>query len=504
MKQVAENDFSPKNCRSTDDHPSPEQGMGHIVHKVLRFDRFALDLTRSCLRAGDEEIDLRPKTFEVLSYLAENAGRLVRKQELFEAVWSNVTVGDDSLVQCIGELRRKLGDDDRRLIKTVSRLGYLLDATVSTEAAQHLPDASVVPPEGPQTQPGTLQPVRTTRAYKLGAWAIVVAILLCAVWSATYLAGWPVPLANPRYSSLAKNTPGTLQPRPSFRDCGDCPEMVALPAGEFMMGSPESERGRQDVEGLPRPVVISRRIAIGKFEVTLDQFSVFVAETGMKVDNRCRVLVAIDGSSLNWGPLEASFRKPGFATTGSHPVVCISWHDAQDYIVWLRHRTGKPYRLPTESEWEYAARAGSNTSYSFGNDETALCAYARFADLDSQFGWRTTCHSKIAAYGPLPVGSLKPNPWGLFDMHGNAGEWVEDCWTPKVPDIPTDGSSFSLPGGCDMGVVRGGSFTSRARRTRSAMRVPVRTALQFFNSGFRVALSLDEMTAKQKPDLLAR
>src|ERR1700751_3772323 len=105
--------------------------MDHIVHRVLRFDRFALDLVRGCLRAGDQEIDLRPKTFEVLCYLAENAGRLVSKQELFEAVWPNVTVSDDSLVQCIRELRQKLNDDDRRLIKTVARRGYLLEASVT-------------------------------------------------------------------------------------------------------------------------------------------------------------------------------------------------------------------------------------------------------------------------------------------------------------------------------------------------------------------------------------
>src|SRR5260370_4681607 len=125
--------------------------MDHIVHRVLRFDRFALDLARGCLRAGDQEIDLRPKTFEVLCYLAENAGRLVRKQELFEAVWPNVSVYDDSLVQCIRELRQKLGDDDRRLIKTVSRRGYLLDATVLAQVPHSFSDGSA--PQAPAPPP---------------------------------------------------------------------------------------------------------------------------------------------------------------------------------------------------------------------------------------------------------------------------------------------------------------------------------------------------------------
>src|SRR5712672_3175536 len=120
--------------------------MDHIVHRILRFDRFALDLARGCLRAGDQEIDLRPKTFEVLCYLAENAARLVSKQELFEAVWPDVSVGDDSLVQCIRELRQKLGDDDRRLIKTVSGRGYLLDVAVSAQARQSSWDGSAATP----------------------------------------------------------------------------------------------------------------------------------------------------------------------------------------------------------------------------------------------------------------------------------------------------------------------------------------------------------------------
>src|SRR6266851_9237834 len=146
--------------------------MDHIVHRILRFDRFALDLARGCLRAGDQAIDLRPKTFEVLCYLAENAGRLVPKQELFEAVWPTVTVCDDSLVQCIRELRHKLGDDDRRLIKTVSRRGYLLDATVLPQTPQSLSDglaATVAEePQKPATKLDVLhRTLRTIPAHNL-------------------------------------------------------------------------------------------------------------------------------------------------------------------------------------------------------------------------------------------------------------------------------------------------------------------------------------------------
>jgi sulfatase modifying factor 1 len=471
--------------------------MDHIVRRVLRFDRFALDLTRGCLRTADQDIDLRPKAIEVLQHLVENAGRLVHKQELFEAVWPNVTVCDDTLVQCIRELRLKLGDDGHRLIKTVSRRGYLLDAIVSAQAPQSLSDElAAKPPEGPQkiaTLPEDIPPAVTAdKANKWGMWRAAGAGLICAVLGASYLLGWPVSVVNPEHVRATGNAHVALHPHANFKDCENCPEMVALPAGEFMMGSPEDERGRKNVEGLPRRVVIGRPIAIGKFEVTVDQFSAFVTETGMMAGNLCHTIVNLEGDAALWGPPQASFRQPGFDVTGSQPVVCISWHEAQAYVAWLRRRTGKPYRLPTEAEWEYAARADTRTSYSFGDDETALCAYARFADLDSRFGWRNTCRSNTTTYGPLPVGTLKPNPWGIFDMHGNAWEWVEDCWTPNSSEIPTDGSAFSRPGSCEIGVIRGGSWAAGAPRLRSAGRWPMVAASHFQHSGFRVALSLVE------------
>ena len=468
--------------------------MDHIVHRVLRFDRFVLDLARGCLRAGDQAIDLRPKTFEVLCYLAENAGRLVPKQELYEAVWPNVTVSDDSLVQCIRELRHKLGDDDRRLIKTVSRRGYLLDAAVSAQAPQSWGGSApeqVPAPRKLATEPDVLHRVLWTIApHKLrilGAAGGLVCIALI------FLLGWfPVLVANPGHISATESASAVPQPHPTFKDCANCPEMVALPAGEFMMGSPMDERGRQGAEGLPRRVVIPKPIAIGKFEVTVDQFSAFVAETGMTEKNLCHVMVEIDGTRGVWGPPEASFREPGFEISGSQPVVCVSLHEAQAYVMWLRRRTGKPYRLLTEAEWEYAARAGTSTTYSFGDDETALCGYARFADLGSRLGWGNTCRSDTAAYGPLPVGSLKPNQWGIFDMHGNAWEWVEDCWTPIPSEIPTDGSAFSRAGSCEVGVMRGGSWAAGRAKVRSATRWPMTATSHYHHIGFRIALSLGE------------
>jgi formylglycine-generating enzyme required for sulfatase activity/DNA-binding winged helix-turn-helix (wHTH) protein len=448
--------------------------------RILYFDKFSLDFARGCLRAGDQDIELRPKAFEVLKYLAENAGRLVGKQDLYDAIWPNVIVSDDSIAQCIRELRGKLGDDDHSLIKTVSRRGYLLDATVTSSAPPQPVPAAATAHEKLQLAPRAANP---GPVFGPRAWVAVVTFFLSVVWGATFLLGG---------TSLTglRTVPGEQQL--GFQDCETCPEMVVLPAGEFLMGSPVSETGRVDVEGLPRRVVIPKRIAIGKFEVTVDQISAFMVETGMSIGGSCRRLVNPERPPPTWSAPEASLENPGFEITGSHPAVCISWHEAQSYVAWLQRRTGKPYRLPTEAEWEYAARGGTTTRYSFGNEEGALCAFARFADLGSQFGWRDGCYSELAAYGAAPVGSFKSNQWGIFDMHGNVWEWVEDCWTPNPLEVPVDGSAFSRPGNCEIGVIRGGSFSSSSIMVRSAIRSPMRTANHMYNAGLRVALTLSD------------
>jgi formylglycine-generating enzyme required for sulfatase activity len=448
------------------------------VARVLYFDRFSLDLARGSLRMGDQDLELRPKTFEVLKFLAMNAGRLVAKQELYDAVWPNVIVSDDSIAQCIRELRSKLGDTGHSLIKTMSRRGYLLDTVVTTGAPSSIDTTATgmapPPPAASPNRHGSMSPVHGPRL-----WAAIATVVISVVWGATFLLGSTASLTGPHIGSP-----------PSFKDCSLCPDMIILPTGEFMMGSPASENGHTDLEGLPRRVNMSKRIAIGKLEVTLEQISAFMAETGMNVGGSCQPIIDPSRTVATWGEASVAMLSPGYDVTQSHPAVCINWHEAQSYVAWLQRRTGKPYRLPTEAEWEYAARAGTTTRYSFGNDETSLCAYARFADLGSQFGWGDGCRSNVASNGTTPVGALKPNPWGIFDMHGNAWEWVEDCWTPNPQEMPIDGSAFSRPGSCEIGVIRGGSFAAGSRRVRSAIRAPVRTTKHFYHIGLRVALSL--------------
>ena len=214
----------------------------------------------------------------------------------------------------------------------------------------------------------------------------------------------------------------------TFRDCATCPEMVVLPAGKFMMGSPEGERGRDDDEGPQSQVTIPEPFAVGKYEVTVGQYAEFVRETKHKTGN-C------------YFPEGSSWENPGFKQSNDHPVVCVSWDDASTYAYWLSAKTGHEYRLLTEAEWEYAARAGTTTLYHFGR-----------MILGNQANYNSNNEGTVA------VGSFPANAFGLHDMHGNVWEWVEDCWHDDYTDAPTNGSAW-LSGCSDVNkrVLRGGS-----------------------------------------------
>jgi formylglycine-generating enzyme required for sulfatase activity len=461
----------------------------------LRFERFSLDLRRGCLHVGDAEVELRPKTFLVLQCLAENAGVLVSKESLFQAVWKQRVVGDDSLVQCIRELREKLGDGDHRLIKTVPKRGYLLDAErqsndVAAPVLEAEPSASRAPVALATVAVERARRTSLKDSYLRRPVAASAALLLAGGLASAFAFGvardWRVDHAVPALAAQQQRTP--------FKHCADCPEMVALQAGEFLMGSAADERGRLNDEAAPHLVRIARPFAVGRFEVTVEQFETFLADTGLAVDKTCRVLTGSRDYTAIFGEPLTSFRAPSHPTSPAHPVGCIGWHEAQAYAAWLRRKTGKPYRLPSEAEWEYAARAGTRTSYSFGADSSQLCDHARFADLDSAFSWRSGCRSGVTTRGPLAVGSLKPNGWGLSDMHGNVWEWTEDCWGVKPEETPSDGSPFVRPGNCEVGVLRGGSWVTGSTHTRSAMRMPMPLNNRNENVGFRVVLSLDEPT----------
>ena len=254
----------------------------------------------------------------------------------------------------------------------------------------------------------------------------------------------------------------------SFRDCTDCPEMIPIPGGSFEMGSPNYEAGRRDGEGPVRRVSISP-FALGKHAVTRGQFAAFVAETNYDAGDKCWTVE--DGkaevrSARNW-------RDPGFRQDNSHPIVCISWNDATAYAQWLSRKTGKTYRLASEAEWEYAARAGTTTARYWGESADQACAYANVMDTAGKsqvpgVTWEVSCTDGHAY--TAPVGSFKPNAFGLHDMLGNVWQWTQDCWHDSYDGAPTDGSVRSGGDCTEKHAVRGGSWASGPGSVRAAAR----------------------------------
>jgi len=251
------------------------------------------------------------------------------------------------------------------------------------------------------------------------------------------------------------------RPDREFAECTDCPAMVAIPAGRFLMGSPGTEAGRFDSEG-PQHWVSVRAFALGKYPVSNDQFLVFLRATGYQPP-ACNPTL-----DLAWkSPGRGLAFPPGHTDPPTWPAVCLSWDDAEHYIEWLNAKVrgtpaapaghAGPYRLPSEAEWEYAARAGSTTSRWWGEAVGAGRANCN--------GCGSTWDNSLLA----PVGSFGPNPFGLYDMLGNVWQWVDDCWHDTYIGAPEDGSSWAT-GHCDRRVMRGGSWDNLPVFVRSAAR----------------------------------
>ena len=264
----------------------------------------------------------------------------------------------------------------------------------------------------------------------------------------------PFRVANFDPYVLRPDAERALKPLTSFRECAkDCPEMIVIPAGEFTMGSPATEQGRYNNEGPQHKVTIAKPFAVSKYDVTFADWDACVSVGGCPK--------ATDS---------------GFGRD-TKPVINVGWDDAQTYVAWLSKMTGQPYRLLTEAEWEYAARAGTTTAYYWGDDigkGNANC---------------NGCGSQWDAKQTSPVGSFKPNAFGLYDMAGNVFQWVQDCYHPDYNGVPTDGSAWNS-GDCSNRVVRGGSWVSGPRLLRSPNRDGVATVFRGFNLGFRVGRTL--------------
>jgi formylglycine-generating enzyme required for sulfatase activity len=274
---------------------------------------------------------------------------------------------------------------------------------------------------------------------------------------------------------LLGSLPGTAAeqapPARTLRDCPTCPEMVVIPAGSFLMGTPKAIQVPTEVpaELDPVSITITRPFALGRFELTRGEYQEFVSATGYSPpDPHCRTWVA-DLKAFRDLPRGWQQANIPAAPTDRHPASCISWHDARAYLAWLSKQTGRNYRLPSETEWEYAARAGTRTLYPTGNDRRRICRQANLHDRRTAasypLAWTVApCYDGFADVAP--VGSLQPNNFGLYDMLGNVWEWAEDCASLSYFGRPLDQRAWTWDGGCKRRIQRGGGWITGPERAR--------------------------------------
>jgi formylglycine-generating enzyme required for sulfatase activity len=271
----------------------------------------------------------------------------------------------------------------------------------------------------------------------------------------------PYMLAQVRPYVLSVDAERALKPGQTFRECAkDCPEMVVVPAGEFMMGSPPTEKDRMPDEDPQHRVTIAAPFAVSKYDVTFIDWDACVSAGGCPREGRA--------GDVDWG-------------RDTRPVIYVSWDDAQQYVAWLSRMTGKPYRLLSDAEFEYAARAGTQTTYPWGDDigtNNANCVGCGSQWTGSAGTWQTA-----------PVGSFAANRFGLYDMVGNVWKWVQDCYHPDYNGAPTDGSTWA-GGDCAARVIRGGSWAGGPDVIRPAFRDRTSTSDRNYTLGFRIARTL--------------
>ena len=304
--------------------------------------------------------------------------------------------------------------------------------------------------------------------------------------------------APPSPAAESARAPGS-----SFRDCDECPEMVVVRAGSFVMGTPAAATARGVAAAEQDTVVIElpRDFALGRYEVTRAQYARFVADSGHEPQSGCRI----------WDPALSRFSEDArrgwqnpatpAAPADEHPVTCVSFDDAQAYVQWLARKTDARYRLPSEAEWEYAARAGSRTLRPWGDAAENGCDHANTYDLVAEasfrLGWPNAgCrdgHADLA-----PVGQFSANAFGLHDAIGNAREWVQDCATGSFIGRPRDGRAWEWLGGCGERIQRGGSWLTPPAESRSASRASARAVERAADGGFRVALDLDARDREER------
>jgi sulfatase modifying factor 1 len=356
--------------------------------------------------------------------------------------------------------------------------------------AQRTADTELRPQEKPALTAGSFAakaPVsRRGRAWKPGGIALAIglgaAVCLFAVvaWFSPHRTP-PLPAPVPARPVAAVPKAGTV-----IHDCPTCPVMTILPAGRFKQGSGDAASGPASFEKPLHWVAISRPFAMSTNAVTVDEFQQFVAATG-------RDMQSCDTYDGEWKQRrENSWKNPGFVQTGAHPVTCASWNDAEAYARWLSTTTGHRYRLPSASEWEYAARAGGEAVQPWNPDGSGACANANVADASAARrypGWAAFACDDGYVY-TAPVGSFKTNSFGLNDMLGNVLQWTEDCWHPDYTGAPVDGSA-RMDGNCSEHELRGGSWFSTPAYVRANYRNRFAADYRTSSVGIRLVRDLE-------------
>ncbi len=311
----------------------------------------------------------------------------------------------------------------------------------------------------------------TARVSATTARAILAAALLVALAACGKDDSAGIPPAAEQSVQVAGRT---LKPGDTFRDCETCPELVVIPAGRFSMGTSGADPARSPDEAPQHQVTLLRPFAVGRFEVTRGEYAAFARATNQTPATECR---AFNGNEMVLTP-GRSWDSPGFEQSDRDPVVCINWDETRAYLQWLGITTGVEYRLLSESEWEYVARAGSVTARPWG----AVVGRGN-ANCDG-------CGTQYDAKRTSPSGTFPANAFGVSDMLGNVWERVEDCWHDTYMGAPVDGAVWAVGGNCAQRVTRGAAWLSDAPDVRSALRNWDLSDNRKNTLGFRVARTL--------------
>jgi formylglycine-generating enzyme len=405
-----------------------------------------------------------------------------RAQEKLQAVQKRVTGANaelDGLRAQVAGLQSKLRDSNALIeklgasVRSEARRAMQWQAAAQREskAAQVMPRGEVPPPaevlprvevpppaHAAQAAASLLPRLRwNVRSTPPAIWIGTAVLLLAAIWFVVHR-----PTPAPSQPAVAKAA--VIQPGTTIRDCPTCPGLTVLPTGRFEQGSAPAENGSTFEKPL-HWVMISHPIALSTNAVTVDEFREFVAATG-------RDMQGCDTYDGEWRHhAENNWENPGFVQTGSHPVTCASWNDAKAYAAWLSAKTGQHYRLPSASEWEYAARAGGAAAQPWSAAASDACANANVADQSAGHrfpGWAVfACNDGYVQTSP--VGSFKANAFGLNDMLGNVFQWTDDCWNEDYKGAPIDGTA-RMDGNCAERELRGGSWFSSPNYVRANYR----------------------------------